>query len=174
MKATSHCGFTKGGTQSLERQALCTREVTGRRRRHRTGACVLTSSNPGTHPRSLLTSLDRHLLFLQYLISGAQLAYEHHVDFVSMRMCMFHTLSNLTVPPNVHTHFVFTLGKKMYCTEAAVRCVEVRWCRRPHMNGTFTLRKSGAFLNPTHNALFCVHLIQEFYRLDRNITSLWL
>lgn len=117
MKATSHCGSTKGGTRSLERQALCTREVTGRRRRHRTGACVLTSSNPGTHPRSLLTSLDRHLLFLQYLISGAQLAYEHHVDFVSMRMCMFHTLSNLTVPPNVHTHFVFTLGKNMCGSE---------------------------------------------------------
>lgn len=145
MKATSHCGFTKGGTQSLERQALCTREVTGRRRRHRTGACVLTSSNPGTHHRSLLTSLDRHLLFLWSLISGAQLAYEHHVDRVSMRMFMFHTLSNLTVPPNVHFHFVFTLGRKLYCTEAAVRCVDVRWCRRTHRKGTCTLLKSGAF-----------------------------
>lgn len=48
MKATSHYGSTRGETQSLERQPLCTREITGRRRRDRTGACVLTSSNPGT------------------------------------------------------------------------------------------------------------------------------
>lgn len=48
-KATSRCGFTRGGTQSPERQTLCTREVTGRQRKDRTGACVLTSSNPGAH-----------------------------------------------------------------------------------------------------------------------------
>lgn len=56
MKATSHCGFTKGGTQSQEKRALCTREVTGRRRRGRTGTCALTSSSPGPHPQPLLTS----------------------------------------------------------------------------------------------------------------------
>ena len=71
LKATSRCGFTRGGTQSLERQTLCTREVTGSQRKDRTGACVLTSSNPRTLLGSHLTSSDGEPLGLWSSGSGA-------------------------------------------------------------------------------------------------------
>lgn len=75
MKAISHYGSTRGETQSLERQPLCTREITGRRRRDRTGACVLTFSNPGTEPMSHLTSVDREMVLASglYLVESSWL-----------------------------------------------------------------------------------------------------
>lgn len=116
MKATSRCGFTRGGTQSLERQALCTRADTGRRKRVRTGACVLTSSNPRTHLKSLLTSSDREPLSLWSSGSGAQLAFEHHLDlYEHENVYVPHTLGlhcNLQMYINI---FFFTLGEMTGC-----------------------------------------------------------
>lgn len=64
---------------------------------------LLTQEPPlGSH----LTSWDSEPLHLWSLSSGAN---EHHVDLfffflcVNMRMCMFRTLSDYTVPPNVHS-----------------------------------------------------------------------
>lgn len=85
-KATSRCGLTRGGTHSLEKQTLCTRGVTGRWRRGRTGACVLIYSNPGTYPGSNLTSSDGELR-----ATGHSWLMSTMWSFV--RVCMSHTLS---------------------------------------------------------------------------------
>lgn len=106
MKATSHCGFTRGGTQLLERQALCTRGVTGRQRRDRTGACVLTSSNPGTSSGitpNLMRQWTAPPLVLKQWSERAPCGPFFSFFCVNMRMCMFRTLSDYTVPPNVHS-----------------------------------------------------------------------
>lgn len=64
---------------------------------------LLTQEPPlGSH----LTSWDSEPLHLWSLSIGAN---EHHVDLfflflcVNMRMCVFRTLSDYTVPPNVHS-----------------------------------------------------------------------
>lgn len=104
MKATSHCGSIRGGIRSLERQTLSTREVTGRQRRDRTGACVPTSTNPGTRLRShqphrtgscLLSALQavEHSWFMSTTWTSE-----------STRMCASH---NLRLHNTSKCHFVF-------------------------------------------------------------------
>lgn len=60
------------------------------------------------------------------------------MDFVSMRVCLLPTLSDQTVPPSVHSHFVFAIGEgegaiPSLSSESALRCC------------TPALMESGAF-----------------------------
>lgn len=107
-KATNHCGSTRGGTRSLERQTLCTREVTGRPRIGRTGACVLTSSNPGTYQTSADLTWTGSSSASGPGAMGRSWLGSTVWTFVSMRVCSVRfTHSQNTLYLQMYSHSVF-------------------------------------------------------------------